>query len=114
LGATDVACTYFGGQPMTMMSEEEGIPEHLVKAAQERAKVQGYSLDESGMLRLRDLAVEALPRISPDEVPRAPIAFRRLVDEMIVVSKAAGGDKILGKESVDLALLKICPIWPIC
>jgi hypothetical protein len=107
---------------MAMESEGEDIAGRLVRAAVDRASTLGAGFAPDGIEAIRQVAAQSVGKINERaqsertpvelQITTAETSFRRLADAMIEV--AGRPTQNLNSQNFQAALLRICPIWPIC
>lgn len=102
--------------------DTQTLANELLSEAENRAQSQGVRFGEGAEDFMRAHALNAATEIiqSPrHDKEEAVFAFHKLVDEMIKQSDEIPGYKatrpgIIGEQTLDRALSRLCPLWPFC
>jgi len=110
--------------------DRDDIAEAFFDTAVRRANEHGMRLGQGADYDIRRLAMEAAVRIRlhadtgaaeqlAQELESGFVAFQRLIDEMVsaasnILDYRQTHPGVIGEETLNLALLRLCPLFPIC
>ena len=109
--------------------DDSVIADRLIRAATAHARSRKYRIGPGADSDIARFATEAVPELKTSSTATGvPIealiktgehVFELLVDEMIFSKKnvrelLATEPNVIGERTLELALVRLCPIWPIC